>query len=366
MSKPRMILTFTAAGSAAFLAAFAAVWMFPMQAPAQTTAGKASSVIVADGPGITVDLGAKILHRTPVFYPSGVTATGDVVVETSVDTKGEVTDARIVSGPQELRGAVLRSVLGWHFSTDGGLASVVQSTIHFISPPKPAQMTVQSGPVHPTPGLLKAIDTSSLPADLAEKVQAAITIRPGSPFGNAEMEQVREAVTSIDSHFGVGFRLAPNGDTTVFVTLPGTRSGVLPGVVAGTPGTLISGGVAGGVSEGVSEGVSGGVSLNAPNASNPPSRIRVGGNAQSSNLIKKVTPMYPPDAKAAGIQGTVRFTATIGKDGTITNLELVSGHPLLVESAQSAVSQWVYRPTLLNGNPVEVVTQIDVNFTLTQ
>lgn len=82
------------------------------------------------------------------------------------------------------------------------------------------------------------------------------------------------------------------------------------------------------------------------------------------NLINKVTPEYPPLAKAARLQGTVRFTATIGKDGTIQDLQLVSGHPLLVESANQAVRQWVYRPTLLNGQPTEVITQIDVNYTL--
>ena len=71
-------------------------------------------------------------------------------------------------------------------------------------------------------------------------------------------------------------------------------------------------------------------------------------------------------AKQARIQGTVRFTAIIGKDGTIQNLQLVSGHPLLVPGATEAVKQWVYRPTLLNNDPVEVVTQIDVNFTLSQ
>ncbi|HBY59718.1 MAG TPA: energy transducer TonB, partial [Solibacterales bacterium] len=64
--------------------------------------------------------------------------------------------------------------------------------------------------------------------------------------------------------------------------------------------------------------------------------------------------------------GTVRFNAIIGRDGTIQNLTVVSGHPLLVPSALEAVKQWVYQPTLLNGEPVEVITQIDVNFTLSQ
>jgi protein TonB len=95
-------------------------------------------------------------------------------------------------------------------------------------------------------------------------------------------------------------------------------------------------------------------------------RLRVGGNVQSANLTRKVTPLYPPLAKQARIQGTVRFTALIGTDGSVINLQLVEGHPLLVPSAQEAVQQWQYKPTLLNGNPAEVVTQIDVNYTLSQ
>ena len=71
-------------------------------------------------------------------------------------------------------------------------------------------------------------------------------------------------------------------------------------------------------------------------------------------------------AKQARIQGTVRFEAVIAKDGTIQQLRLVSGHPLLIPSAQEAVKQWVYQPTQLNGEPVEVATTIDVNFTLSQ
>ncbi len=81
-------------------------------------------------------------------------------------------------------------------------------------------------------------------------------------------------------------------------------------------------------------------------------------------LIYQPKPVYPPLAKQARIQGTVKFTAIIGRDGTIQNLTLISGHPLLVQAATEAVKQWRYKPTLLNGEPVEVVTQIDVNFTL--
>jgi protein TonB len=92
----------------------------------------------------------------------------------------------------------------------------------------------------------------------------------------------------------------------------------------------------------------------------------VDANVQRDNLIRSVDPVYPPLALQARIQGTVRFTAIMGRDGRLQNLQLVSGHPLLVQAARTAVNQWEYRPTLLNGEPVEVVTQVDVNFTLAQ
>jgi protein TonB len=94
--------------------------------------------------------------------------------------------------------------------------------------------------------------------------------------------------------------------------------------------------------------------------------VPIGGDVQAANLIRKIVPAYPPLARQARVAGTVRFTAIIGPDGKIQNLQLIAGHPLLVASAREAVSQWIYRPTLLNGKPVEVITQIAVNFTLNQ
>jgi protein TonB len=140
----------------------------------------------------------------------------------------------------------------------------------------------------------------------------------------------------------------------------------------------VVGGVYGGVPGGQAGGVLGGIISSVQSAAPPPpppppvhqepkiTRVRVGGNVQSAMKIRGANPVYPALAKQARIQGTVRFTAIIGRDGTIQNLQLISGHPLLVPAAQAAVSQWVYRPTLLNGEPVEVITQIDVNFMLSQ
>ncbi len=82
------------------------------------------------------------------------------------------------------------------------------------------------------------------------------------------------------------------------------------------------------------------------------------------DLVRKVLPAYPPLARSARIQGTVVLQAMIGKQGTIEDLRLVSGHPMLATAAIEAVRQWRYRPYILNGQPVEVETQITVNFSL--
>jgi len=103
-----------------------------------------------------------------------------------------------------------------------------------------------------------------------------------------------------------------------------------------------------------------------PKKAAPTGPVPIGGRVAEANLIRKVQPVYPPLAKSARVQGTVEFTATISKDGNIENLTLVRGHPLLVNAAREAVLQWKYRPTLLNGQPVEVITDIIVNFTLSQ
>jgi len=132
------------------------------------------------------------------------------------------------------------------------------------------------------------------------------------------------------------------------------------GVVGGVPG-----GVAGGQLGGVIGGVIGGIPKAAPPPPPPPpKRIRVSSGVQAAKKIHDVAPIYPPLAKQARIEGTVKLQAIIGKDGTIQNLTVVSGHPLLVQAALDAVQQWRYAPTLLNNEPVEVETFIEVHFRL--
>jgi|SRR5271157_558576 len=94
--------------------------------------------------------------------------------------------------------------------------------------------------------------------------------------------------------------------------------------------------------------------------------IRVGGKVIAAQALYQPPPPYPPLARMARIQGTVILQAIIGKDGTVQNLRVLSGHPLLVRAAVDAVKTWRYQATLLNSEPVDVLTEISVNFTLAQ
>ncbi|HSY12705.1 MAG TPA: TonB family protein [Verrucomicrobiae bacterium] len=130
------------------------------------------------------------------------------------------------------------------------------------------------------------------------------------------------------------------------------------GVVGGVPG-----GVPGGAMGGVLGSVMSSVPTAVPKVATP-QRVRVSQGVSQGLLVHKVTPQYPPLAKQARIQGVVVLQALIGKDGSIQNLHVVSGHPMLTNAALEAVKEWKYKPYYLNGEPVEVETTINVNFSL--
>ncbi len=128
-------------------------------------------------------------------------------------------------------------------------------------------------------------------------------------------------------------------------------------------------GVVGGISSGPGQvgGVIGGIISSTPVAVPhvaAPTRIRVSQGVTQGLKIRDVRPNYPPLARQARIQGSVMLQAVISKDGSIEGLKVLSGHPMLIPAALDAVKQWKYKPYILNGEPVEVDTQITVNFTL--
>jgi TonB family protein len=96
----------------------------------------------------------------------------------------------------------------------------------------------------------------------------------------------------------------------------------------------------------------------------PPIRVRVGGNVMSARIVNRVQPVYPEAARQTRVGGTVRLHVVVAKDGSVLQLVIVSGDPLLQLAAVDAVKQWKYQPTLLNGQPVEVDTLVDVIFQL--
>jgi len=130
----------------------------------------------------------------------------------------------------------------------------------------------------------------------------------------------------------------------------------------GVPGG-VPGGIPGGSTGGVIGGILSSTHVDVPKVATP-QRVRVSSGVSTGLLIKKVTPNYPPLAKQARIQGHVLLQAEISKEGTIQNLQLISGHPMLAPAAIEAVKQRRYKPYLLNGEPVAVETQVDVVFSL--
>jgi len=187
------------------------------------------------------------------------------------------------------------------------------------------------------------IDVSRLPEPLQSMMRTRLAPFEGQPFTFDLRVEIIKAVSEVDSHARVGtmlLRPTPDGPPTTTIVVTVGESGPVQ-FAAPAP---------------------------APAPADFPSsgaqRIVASGAVQQSKLIDQPKPQYPPLARQARIQGTVRFNALIGVDGRVANLTLVSGHPLLVPAAQEVVQQWTYQPTLLNGEPVEVVTQIDVNFTL--
>jgi protein TonB len=145
----------------------------------------------------------------------------------------------------------------------------------------------------------------------------------------------------------------------------GVTGGVQGGTVGGVEGGTV-GGVQGGTLGGTPGGAQGGIGdMPAPPAPPAPTApVRVGGKISEPKKTKNVAPSYPEMAKRARVQGTVILEATISPQGRVTDVKVLRGIPMLDEAAISAVKQWAYTPTMLNGTPVPVIMSVTVNFKL--
>jgi TonB family protein len=356
MSKTRLILAQTAALVTMGVVCWFVTGAIPLRAQTQ---------MVADGAGVTVNLnGSQLMHRMAVSYPAEALARGvegTVVVQVRLDSNGEVIDAAVLSGPDELRKGVQQSVLNWHFDTRAGSATRVVN-IDFAKPagaavpaaylpvaprvavvgnspapggrgvavvPLPQRAAPTNDPDPVSSATVERVEVRGLSDSAATQLQAQLPVHAGDAYSPATLRQVTEIAREFDEHLMVSTIGNGSGAYIIRIETPDAHSM--------TPGEPSPG---------------------------PPGAVKVGGNVMAANLINPVRPVYPPLAKMARQQGTVRFQATVGKDGKIENLLLLSGPPLLVQAAFDAVSQWTYRPTILNGATVDVVTTIDVNFAL--
>jgi periplasmic protein TonB len=207
--------------------------------------------------------------------------------------------------------------------------------------------------------LIPLIYTEALPKTMmATLLVAPPPPPPPPPPPIAQIVHVKPQVHLMDAGKLVAPKVIPKDIKIIKEDAPDMSSmGMQGGVV---------GGVAGGQMGGVIGGVIGGVGGAPPPPKPTQTRIRQGGNVTAAKLMNKVQPQYPPLARQTRISGTVRLHAIIGKNGQVEQLEVMSGHPLLVQAALDAVKQWRYQPTQLNGEPVEVDTTIDVIFSLNQ
>jgi periplasmic protein TonB len=168
-------------------------------------------------------------------------------------------------------------------------------------------------------------------------------------------------------------RPAPTASSkSIAIPVPVQKMHQAPSAPANTPEGLIGGvpgGVAGGVPGGMLAEVLGGTRGAPPakaSGAAPIKRVRLAPRIVEANLIHDVTPTYPPEAGRERIEGTVVLLAVIGKDGTVQDVRVESGLPVLAQAAIDAVKQWRYRPYLLNGEPVEVDSRITINFALSR
>jgi TonB family protein len=336
MSKVKSILSLTAGLAISFLAC---VITPPLAAAPQ---------MLSDGPGVTVDTGGPVLHRGSIPYPDSARAKhvqGVVTVEATLDSSGNVVDTRVLNGPIELRRAAQQSVLNWHFAMDTSMNTrTVKVTFELPAqsatsqlPQDPAVRPQRLGPPSQEGKRVGRIFIGSLSDQSRSDLMSHLQIHVGDTLAADSLEKARAEVKAFDEHLTFGTVITPNGEVGLLIQMPGSAGFGEVGVTT-TP-------------------------FAAP-ATDGTKRITIGGNIQQAKLVSQVRPAYPPLAKQARISGVVRLTALIGKEGNVINMAVISGHPLLIPSALEAVQKWVYQTTLLNGDPVEVITQIDVNYTL--
>ena len=281
---------------------------------------------VNDAVGVTVNTnGTPLMHRSSVPYSAEALAKGVegmVAVQVRIDAAGEVSDATVVSGPEELRKGVLQSVLTWHFDKAAAYSTRVVN-IYFVKPAAGAQTTVaQFVPIQAATGKLARILVSGLSDQTRDALLAQLPFQAGVEWSQRVFDAMTVSVRNFDSHL----------KTTVFKSKDGAIA------------LLIS---------------------PASSSVNTNAIYNVGDGVTQPQLIRKVDPQYSEEARAAKYNGSVTLSAVVGVDGRPEDIQVVKGIGMgLDEKAVEAAQQWVFAPGTLQGVPVKVRATLEVNFRL--
>jgi TonB family protein len=213
----------------------------------------------------------------------------------------------------------------------GTLGGIIGSVPTVAGPAASTPTTVRAlsagSPVGFTPRTIKSITVVGLPEQERNELLAKLPFHEGDPFIPESVLKLSQSVRDFDEHLSI--RYSGTDDLSIQIMAPGAFPAPQPMQI-------------------------------------PAGTVTVSGSDQADKVVRKVVPMYPDLAKRARVAGVVHLEAIIGKDGTVLELHAAGGPALLIQAALDAVKQWVYKPTLMNGNAVPVATTIDVNFTLDQ
>jgi TonB family protein len=360
MSKTRIAARLAAVCSAMFFAARVAIWFVPFVSPAQT---------VVDDPGVTVDAGATLLHRAPVHHPAD--ASGMVTLEANLNAKGEVTDAHVLSGPDDLRKNALASVLQWHYSP--GLAHV-QISMRFdpVGPALPAPSarraviasTPAPAPPVPLPGKrLTRIEFTGFSPEGEQQLRNRLNVHEGDVVSPPDMDGLRQALSEFDSHANavLSTNSAVDKNPEWVLRISATTS-PWPVFRATTTLTLYSGG---------------GYAYAMPSSPAPPAEPvppmppLPTGVYQLGDGVFPPVPIFSPEAeyseqaRTAKYQGAVFVSLVVDESGQATNIQVTRTLGLgLDQNAVQALQRWRFKPGMKDGQPVSVAAAIQVNFRL--
>ena len=341
-----------------------------------------------------------ILRRVAPMYPPlarQARIQGTVILKVVIDKEGNVSNMQLVSGHPMLAPAAIEAVKQWKYTpyeSNGEIVEVqtdVQVNFKLADDPpgRGVPYAPDPGPDLPGGALGGVIGgaISGTPTPLAEMWVAEATMRPLRVKRVDPIYPPLAVQVHLQGIVALNVRISSSGDVET-VTLISGHPMLAPGAIEAVKqweyspyvndgkeiavrtvvqlSFALAGDARGRVTEppafdgpmprsGASQWISG-----------APPRIRVSSGVSSGLLVKKVQPQYPADARDAQVQGVVVLHANIDTQGNVSNLELISGHPMLAPAAMEAVRQWKYRPYLLNGEAVEVDTAIQVNFVLAQ